>query len=142
MRHHVEAAQQARGVNGDNYQVGAVLLGGVNDQITGELLVRAHGIQRVGAGEVDDVIGNVLGLFPSAAAHLDGGAWPVAHAGFCAGEAVEKRGFAGIGCADECHNGGALGGHGMPMRFAMACCCFRGRGCCHDGPYSFCSFTT
>ena len=104
----VQAAGRGGRVDRDDHQIRAFAFGAVDQHLAGELLVGTHRVEGVGAGEIDDVVGDVVGL-PCAAADFHGGAGPVAHLRLRAGEGVEQRRLSGVGGTDQTDHRGARG---------------------------------
>ncbi len=104
----VQAAGRGGRVDRDDHQIRAFAFGAVDQHLAGELLVGTHRVEGVGAGEIDDVVGDVVGL-PCAAADFHGGAGPVAHLRLRAGQGVEQRRLSGVGGTDQTDHRGARG---------------------------------
>src|SRR5205085_2043374 len=107
------------GVEDDQKRVGqplALLL--AQEDVAGHLLIRAGGIETVGAGEVDQLDRPAVGKIEAARLPLDGDARIITDLLSRPGQHVEQGALAGIGIAD--HRDQRIGAHWPPASTEMA----------------------
>jgi hypothetical protein len=117
--HEVERTRQVGGIHGHDRDVWTLGGGRIEEQCSGEFLVRAERVQAVGTGKVDQRelrrgVGRAAAVAvltladlvarleaPGTPADVDGGAGPVPGDGAQSGEAVEQRRLADVGGSGE-----------------------------------------